>query len=215
MNESHRHKGLRKKMISILEAKGIKDKKVLEAMGRVQRHAFLDKAFLEIAYEDRAFPIGDGQTISHPYTVAYQTQLLEIQQGDRILEIGTGSGYQAAVLAEMGANVYSIERIKKLYDKTKPILKELKYRNIMCFYGDGFVGIPELAPFDKIIITAAAPEIPEAILKQLKVGGILIIPYGEGEQQQMLKITRVSEFEFEQKTLDTFSFVPMLRGKLE
>lgn len=215
MNESHRHKGLRRKMISILEAKGIKDKKVLEAMGRVQRHAFLDKAFVEIAYEDRAFPIGDGQTISHPYTVAYQTQLLDIQQGDRILEIGTGSGYQAAVLAEMGANVYTIERIKKLYDKTKPILKELKYRNIMCFYGDGFLGIPELSPFDKIIITAAAPEIPEAILKQLKVGGILIIPYGEGEQQQMLKITRVSEFEFEQKTLDTFSFVPMLRGKIE
>lgn len=215
MIESHRHKGLRKKMISILESKGIKDKKVLEAMGRVQRHAFLDKAFLEIAYEDRAFPIGDGQTISHPYTVAYQTQLLDIQSGDKILEIGTGSGYQAAVLAEMGAQVYSIERIKKLYDKTKPILKSLNYRNIMCFYGDGFLGIPELSPFDKIIITAAAPEIPETILKQLKVGGVLIIPYGEGEKQQMLKITRVAEFEFEQKTLDTFSFVPMLRGKIE
>lgn len=215
MIDSHRHQGLRKKMIAIIESKGIRDAKVLEAMGRVPRHAFLDKAFVEIAYEDRAFPIGDGQTISHPYTVAYQTQLLEIQKGDKILEIGTGSGYQAAVLAEMGAMVYSIERVKALYDKTKPILKSLNYRNIRCFYGDGFVGIPELAPFDKIIITAAAPEIPEAILKQLKVNGILIIPYGEGAQQQMLKIVRVSEFEFEQKTLDTFSFVPMLRGKTE
>ncbi len=213
MEESHRHQGLRKKMVAIIESKGIHDKKVLGAIGRVKRHVFLDKAFVEIAYEDRAFPIGEGQTISHPYTVAYQTQLLDVQAGDKILEIGTGSGYQAAVLAEMGAWVYSIERVKALYDKTRPILKALGYKKIRCFYGDGFIGIPDLAPFDKIIITAAAPEIPEAILKQLKVGGVLIIPYGEGEKQQMLKIKRVAEFEFEQETLDTFSFVPMLRGK--
>lgn len=213
MIDSHRHKGLRKKMIAIIESKGIRDEKVLGAIGRVPRHVFLDKAFVEIAYEDRAFPIGEGQTISHPYTVAYQTQLLDIQQGDKILEIGTGSGYQAAVLAEMGAMVYSIERVKALYDRTKPILKGLGYNKIRCFYGDGFVGIPDLAPFDKIIITAAAPEIPETILKQLKVDGLLIIPYGEGQKQQMLKIKRTSEYEFEQETLDSFSFVPMLRGK--
>ena len=215
MIDSHRHQGLRKKMISIIKTKGIDDQKVLDAMGRVYRHVFLDKAFVEIAYEDRAFPIGEGQTISHPYTVAYQTQLLDIQPGDKILEIGTGSGYQAAVLAEMGAEVYSIERVKKLYHHTRPILKGLGYRKIRCFYGDGYKGIPDLAPFDKIIITAAAPEIPNAILKQLKVGGILIIPYGEGEKQQMLKIIRITENEFDQETLDTFSFVPMLRGKNE
>jgi len=213
--DSNRHKGLRKKMISIIQSKGIEDQKVIEAIGRVPRHVFLDKAFVEIAYEDRAFPIGDGQTISHPYTVAYQTQLLDIQVGDKILEIGTGSGYQAAVLAEMGAIVYSIERVKSLYDRTKPILKTLGYKKIRCFYGDGYVGIPDLAPFDKIIITAAAPEIPNSLLKQVKVGGIIIIPYGEGQKQQMLKIIRVSESEFEQETLDSFSFVPMLRGKNE
>jgi protein-L-isoaspartate(D-aspartate) O-methyltransferase len=215
MIDSHRHQGLRKKMISIIQSKGIDDQKVIEAIGRVPRHAFLDKAFVEIAYEDRAFPIGDGQTISHPYTVAYQTQLLNIQPGDKILEIGTGSGYQAAVLSEMGANVYSIERVKALFDRTRPILKGLGYKKIRCFYGDGYAGIPDLAPFDKIIITAAAPEIPNTILKQLKVGGILIIPFGLGEKQQMLKIIRVSENEFDQETLDSFSFVPMLRGKNE
>ncbi|MCO5231552.1 MAG: protein-L-isoaspartate(D-aspartate) O-methyltransferase [Chitinophagales bacterium] len=215
MEESHRHYGLRRKLVNLLKTKGINNSDVLNAIGKVPRHAFLDKAFLEFAYEDRAFPIGEGQTISHPYTVAYQTQLLDIQAGDRILEIGTGSGYQAAVLAEMGAQVYSIERIKKLYDRTKPILKSLNYRKIMCFYGDGFLGLPDLAPFDKIIITAAAPEIPETILKQLKIGGVIIIPYGEGEKQLMLRITRTEEYHFEQETLDTFSFVPMLKGKEE
>ncbi|MCO5234454.1 MAG: protein-L-isoaspartate(D-aspartate) O-methyltransferase [Chitinophagales bacterium] len=215
MEESHRHYGLRRKLVNVLKTKGISDPGVLEAIGKVPRHAFLDKAFIETAYEDRAFPIGEGQTISHPYTVAYQTQLLEIRKGDRVLEIGTGSGYQAAVLAEMGAQVYSIERIKKLYDHTKPILKSLNYKKIMCFYGDGFLGLPDLAPFDKIIITAAAPEIPEDILRQLKIGGIIIIPYGEGEKQLMLKITRKGDFQFEQETLDTFSFVPMLKGTKE
>lgn len=215
MEESNRHHGLRKKMVATIKAMGINDPKVLEAMGKVRRHAFLDEAFMEIAYENRAFPIGEGQTISQPYTVAYQTQLLDIQKNDKILEIGTGSGYQAAVLAEMGAIVYSIERVKKLYNRTQPILKSLKYKNIRCFHGDGFLGIPDLAPFDKIIITAAAPEVPQNILKQLKVGGIMIVPFGEGLTQQMLKITRTSENEFEQETLDSFSFVPMLRGKKE
>ncbi len=215
MEDTHRHKGLRKKMIAVLKAKGIQDEKVLEAMNRVPRHVFLDKAFVEIAYEDRAFPIGDGQTISHPYTVAYQTQLLEIGFGEKILEIGTGSGYQTAVLAEMGAKIYTIERLKSLYDKTKPILKKLGYRKVRSFYGDGFEGIPDIAPFDKIIITAAAPEIPDAILKQLKIGGRLVIPFGEGEKQKMLVIERVGELDFEQKTLESFSFVPMLRGTID
>lgn len=212
MEDNHRHRGLRNKMIQIIREKGIQDEKVLDAMNRVPRHVFLDKAFVEIAYENRAFPIGDGQTISHPYTVAYQTQLLDVKEDEKILEIGTGSGYQAAVLAELGARVYTIERIRTLYDKTKPILKALGYRKVRCFYGDGYKGIPGIAPFDKIIITAAAPEIPQEILKQLKIGGTLIIPYGEGSSQQMLQIKRTGDYDFEQKTLDTFSFVPMLRG---
>jgi len=215
MEDSHRHKGLRRKMIAVIKSKGIKDVNVLEAMNRVPRHVFLDKAFVEIAYEDRAFPIGSEQTISQPYTVAYQTQLLEVEKGDRILEVGTGSGYQTAVLAEMGARVYTIERVKPLYDKTKPKLKSLGYKQVKCFYGDGFVGLPDLAPFDKIIITAAAPEIPQSLLKQLKEGGWLIIAYGEGETQLMLKIQRVGESDFVQKTFETFSFVPMLRGVTE
>jgi len=213
MLDSYRHQGLRKKMIAILESEGISDRKVLEAVGRVPRHVFLDKAFTEIAYENRAFPIGEGQTISHPYTVAYQTQLLEIRPGDRILEIGTGSGYQAAVLAEMGAMVYTLERVKALFDRTRPILKSLGYTKIRCFYGDGFAGLPDLAPFDKVIITAAAPEIPETLLKQMRIGGRMIIPHGEGKVQKMLKISRKGEHDYEQETLDDFSFVPMLRGK--
>ena len=215
MIDSHRHQGLRKKMVDIIEAKGIHDSKVLTAISKVPRHVFLDQAFLEIAYENRAFPIGGGQTISHPYTVAYQTELLNINEGDKVLEIGTGSGYQTAVLAEMGAKVYTIERIRSLYEKTRTLLKTINYRKVRFFFGDGFVGLPDLAPFDKILITAAAPEIPMSLLKQLnKHYGVMVIPFGEGEHQQMLRIKRVGETDFEKETFDSFSFVPMLKGKV-
>lgn len=209
-----RHKGLRKKMIATLAAAGIEDEQVLAAIGRVPRHAFLEQAFTEIAYENRAFPIGEGQTISHPYTVAYQTTLLQLEPGHKVLEIGTGSGYQAAVLAEMGVQLYTLERIRPLYEKTQPLLKALGYTKIRCFHGDGFAGLPALGPFDRIIVTAAAPEIPKTLLAQLKVGGILIIPYGAGKVQKMLRITRQAEQEYEQETLNDFSFVPMLKGKV-
>lgn len=215
MEDSYRARGLRKKMVETVKACGITDQAVLDAMMKVPRHAFLDKAFTETAYENRAFAIGEGQTISQPYTVAYQTSLLNVQPGEKILEIGTGSGYQAAILAEMGAQVYTLERIKKLYDRTKPLLKSLGYKQIRCFHADGFEGLPGLAPFDKIIITAAAPEIPEKLLKQLKVGGIMVVPYGEGNSQKMVRITRTSETDFEREELDDFSFVPMLKGKTD
>jgi protein-L-isoaspartate(D-aspartate) O-methyltransferase len=215
MEDSYRTKGLRRKMVETVKGCGITDQRVLEALLKVPRHVFLDKAFVETAYENRAFSIGEGQTISQPYTVAYQTALLDVKPGDRVLEVGTGSGYQAAILAEMGAQVYTLERIKKLYDRTKSLLKSIGYKQIRCFHADGFEGLPGLAPFDKIIITAAAPEIPEKLKKQLSIGGIMIIPYGEGETQKMIKIVRVSEDAFEQEELDSFSFVPMLKGKTD
>lgn len=214
MIETPRHKGLRNKMVIALKEKQKFDEKVLDAIGKVPRHAFLDKAFLEKAYEDRPFPIGEGQTISHPSTVAYQTQLLDVQKDDKILEIGTGSGYQTAVLSQMGAKIYSLERIKALHDRAKRILNEIGVKNARCLYGDGFEGYPVFAPYDKIIITAAAPEIPEKLLAQLKIGGIMVIPYGEGDKQVMYKITRKGEANFEQTTYDSFSFVPMLKGKI-
>lgn len=215
MEDSYRTKGLRKKMVETVKACGISNQLVLDALMRVPRHVFLDKAFVETAYENRAFSIGEGQTISQPYTVAYQTTLLNIKPGDKILEVGTGSGYQAAVLAEMGAQVYTLERIRKLYDRTKPLLKSMGYKQIRCFHADGFDGLPGLAPFDKIIVTAAAPEIPEKLMKQLTIGGIMIIPYGEGGTQKMIKIVRTSEDAFQQEELDDFSFVPMLKGKTD
>jgi protein-L-isoaspartate(D-aspartate) O-methyltransferase len=211
--DSYRHKGLRKKLIEILREKGITDNNVLEAINNIPRHFFLDSAFDEIAYEDRAFPIGDGQTISQPYTVAYQSQLLQIKPFDKILEIGTGSIYQASVLAEMGANVYTIERQKNLYDKTKQFFFKSKYPNLKFFYGDGFEGLPTYGPFDKVIITAAAPFIPPKLIEQLKPGGKMVVPVDEGDQQRMLRLTKNADGSYSEEAFENFSFVPMLTGK--
>jgi protein-L-isoaspartate(D-aspartate) O-methyltransferase len=210
--DTYRHKGLRKNLITILKQKGITDDRVLEAMNSLPRHFFLDTAFDAIAYEDRAFPIGEGQTISQPYTVAYQTQLLEVKPFEKVLEIGTGSAYQASVLAEMGAYVYTIERQKKLFDANKTFLFKSKYPHLKFFYGDGFEGLPTYGPFDKILITAAAPFIPEALKAQLKVGGKMVIPVDEGNAQRMLRLTK-EEGSFREEAFDQFSFVPMLSGK--
>jgi protein-L-isoaspartate(D-aspartate) O-methyltransferase len=211
--DTYRHKGLRNKLVDLLRHKGITDERILMAMTAIPRHFFLDSAFDEVAYEDRAFPIAQKQTISQPYTVAYQTQLLELKSFEKVLEIGTGSAYQAAVLAEMGAQVFTIERQKQLFDNNRlfPFLK--KYPNIKFFYGDGFEGLPTYAPFDKAIVTAAAPFIPEKIVAQLKPGGKLVIPVGEGDVQQMLRITKKEEGAYTEEIFDNFSFVPMLGGK--
>ena len=211
--DTYRHKGLRKKLIDTLMAKGITDDKVLEAMNNIPRHYFLDSALDEIAYEDRAFPISEGQTISQPYTVAYQTQLLEVKANDKILEIGTGSIYQASVLAEMGAKVFTIERQKKLFEKTRQFIFRSKYPNLKFFYGDGFEGLPTYAPFDKVIITAAAPLIPPKLIDQLKTGGKMIIPLNEDEHQRMLRITKNADGSIMEEAFENFSFVPMLKGK--
>ena len=211
--DTYRHKGLRKKLIDTLMAKGITDDKVLEAMNNIPRHYFLDSALDEIAYEDRAFPISEGQTISQPYTVAYQTQLLEVKANDKILEIGTGSIYQASVLAEMGAKVFTIERQKKLFEKTRQFIFKSKYPNLKFFYGDGFEGLPTYAPFDKVIITAAAPLIPPKLIDQLKTGGKMIIPLNEDEHQRMLRITKNADGSIMEEAFENFSFVPMLSGK--
>ena len=211
--DTYRHKGLRKKLIDTLMAKGITDDKVLEAMNNIPRHYFLDSALDEIAYEDRAFPISEGQTISQPYTVAYQTQLLEVKANDKILEIGTGSIYQASVLAEMGAKVFTIERQKKLFEKTRQFIFRSKYPNLKFFYGDGFEGLPTYAPFDKVIITAAAPLIPPKLIDQLKTGGKMIIPLNEDEHQRMLRITKNADGSIMEEAFENFSFVPMLSGK--
>ena len=216
----HKYHRRRKELVEELRNKGIQDENVLEAIGKIPRHKFIpDTALHKYAYENKAFPIGAEQTISHPYTVAFQSQLLQIKPGDKVLEIGTGSGYQAAVLAELGAKLYSIERQKTLFDKTSPFLKSLGYTKISLYYGDGYLGKPIFAPFDKIIITAAAPEIPKALLKQLKVGGFLVIPLNNNEgTQDMLRITKVlfeetNELRFKKEQFEQFAFVPMLKGK--
>lgn len=212
--DTYRHKGLRKKLVDLLRTKGITDENVLRAVNQVPRHFFLDTAFDEIAYEDRAFPIGEGQTISQPYTVAYQTQLLELKPYEKVLEIGTGSAYQACVLAEMQVQVFTIERQKKLFDSNKtqfPFLKS--YPNIKFFYGDGFEGLPTFAPFDKIIITAAAPFIPPKLIAQLKTGGKMVIPVDEGALQRMKRLTKQEDGSYTEELYDQFSFVPMLLGK--
>lgn len=212
--DSYQHKGLRKQLITLLREKGITDENVLEAINTIPRHFFLDSAFDKIAYEDRAFPIGEGQTISQPYTVAYQSQLLQINKGDKVLEIGTGSVYQATVLAEMQARVYTIERQKNLYEHNKQFIFRNKYPNIKFFYGDGFEGLPSYAPFDKIIITAAAPFIPPKLVAQLKIGGHLVIPVDEGDdRQRMLRITKIAENATTEESFEQFSFVPMLQGR--
>lgn len=212
-DDTYRHKGLRKKLMQTVQGKGITDERVLDAILAVPRHFFLDSAFDEKAYEDRAFPIGEGQTISQPYTVAYQSQLLEIRPFMKVLEIGTGSAYQAVVLAEMGAQVYTIERQKKLFDSNKNFAFLKKYPSIKFFYGDGFEGLPTYAPFDRVIITAAAPEIPQKLIQQLKPGGMMVIPLGAGDMQQMMRITKLENGSLKEEVFDYFSFVPMLGGK--
>jgi protein-L-isoaspartate(D-aspartate) O-methyltransferase len=213
LNDTYKHRGLRKKLVDTISRKGIKDEAVLQAINNIPRHLFLDSSFLEFAYQDQAFPIGSGQTISQPYTVAFQTELLDVKQGDTILEVGTGSGYQACVFGEMGAKVFSVERQKKLFDKTKKFLSQFNYR-IKLFYGDGYKGLPSYGPFDKIIVTAAAPFVPEELLKQLKIGGRLVIPVDIANNlQEMACIQRISENDYEKRLHGQFRFVPMLGNK--
>jgi protein-L-isoaspartate(D-aspartate) O-methyltransferase len=211
-------KGKRKRLVEQLKLKGIKNKSVLDAIEKIPRHLFFDNttsrpALLDHAYSDKALPIGSGQTISHPYTVAFQTELLGIKQGEKILEIGTGCGYQTAVLIEMGAKVYSIERQKTLYDKTKLFLPYIGYNSAKLIYGDGYKGLPQFAPFDKIIVTAGAPYIPNDLLQQLKTGGIMLIPIGENDTQEMIWLNKTSDTTFDKKVLGNFKFVPLLQNK--
>lgn len=211
--DTYRHKGLRNKLVETIRGKGITNENVLNAISNIPRHFFLDSAFDEVAYEDRAFPIGEKQTISQPYTVAYQTELLEVKPFSKVLEIGTGSAYQAAVLAEMGAQVYTIERQKKLFERNKKFEYLRKYPNIKFFYGDGYEGLPTFAPFDRVLITAAAPELPPKLIDQMKVNGMMVIPTGTGEVQIMKRITKLDNGELKTEIFDRFSFVPMLEGK--
>lgn len=210
--DNYRHKGMRRSLVEELKNKGINNENVLNAINAVPRHVFLDSSFLEFAYQDKAFPIGSGQTISQPFTVAFQSSLLEIKKNMKVLEIGTGSGYQACVLAEMGAKVFSIERQRKLYTKTKAFLAEFPYR-IKMFLGDGNKGLPTYGPFDRILITAAAPEIPQALIDQLKVGGMMVIPLCENETHQtMLRLTKQEDGSLKREEYGDFRFVPMLKG---
>ncbi|MEM1319958.1 MAG: protein-L-isoaspartate(D-aspartate) O-methyltransferase [Bacteroidota bacterium] len=203
---------MRKQLLRSLQQKGIQDERVLAAMWAVPRHFFLEKAFEEWAYQDKAFPIGNEQTISQPYTVAYQTKLLEIQKRDKVMEIGTGSGYQAAILGALGARVFTIERQEALYKQAKRLFAEHSFGNIRTFFRDGSKGLPEYAPFDKIIVTAGAGSIPPALKTQLRVGGILVIPVGDSKVQYMLKITRLSADHYQEEQLAAFRFVPLLKG---
>ena len=212
MKDSYRHKGLRSNLVKELQNKGIQNPDVLSAIGTIPRHLFLDKAFEEWSYRDVAFPIGNEQTISQPYTVAYQSQLLEIKPREKVLEIGTGSGYQACVLSLLKAKVYSIERQEALFLKTSKFLPSIGFGAIRTLFGDGYEGAPKFAPFDKIIITASCQSFPEKLLYQLKVGGWMVVPKGNSEEQTMYRIKRVSETEFEKEAFDKFAFVPFLKG---
>ncbi|NEV93130.1 protein-L-isoaspartate(D-aspartate) O-methyltransferase [Psychroflexus sp. YR1-1] len=212
MEDSYRQQGKRKLLVELIREKGIKDEKVLNAINSIPRHLFMDSSFEDHAYQDKAFPIAAGQTISQPYTVAFQTELLQVKPGDLILEVGTGSGYQAAVLCELGAKVYTIERQHKLYKKTKNFLEQLGYRPKFMSFGDGYKGLPDYAPFDKIIVTAGAPFIPKPLLSQLKVGGRLVIPVGE-DPQIMTLLTRTTPTKFQKETFGEFRFVPLLEDK--
>lgn len=212
MADTYRHKGLRNQLVKILREKGIKDEKILRAIGRIPRHAFLDRAFEEWAYRDVPFPIGAEQTISQPFTVAYQTWLLQLKKGEKVLEIGTGSGYQACVLAELEVKVYTIERHESLFEKTNKRLKKLGYERIRTFLGDGYKGLPRFAPFDHILVTAGAPEIPQELLNQLKIGGTLVIPVGDGNDQVMYRIARNSDQDYASEKFGNFKFVPFLKG---
>jgi protein-L-isoaspartate(D-aspartate) O-methyltransferase len=208
LEDNYKQRGLRNKLVKILRNKGISDERVLDALAKVPRHVFFDNALLEHAYQDKAFPIGEGQTISQPYTVAFQTEKLEIKPGDKILEIGTGSGYQACILLELGAKVYTIEYNQKLYEKTKVQLPKMGYKPYF-FFGDGSKGLASKAPYDKIIVTAGAPVVPTALTDQLNEGGILVIPVGNREKQAMLKITK-RKGELVKEEFENFAFVPLL-----
>lgn len=211
-NDTLKHKGKRQHLATIVAEKGVKDQRVLEAIRTIPRHLFMDSSFEDHAYQDKAFPIGADQTISQPYTVAYQTELLQVTKGHTVLEIGTGSGYQTAVLCEMGAKVYSIERQQELFKKTRLFLGKLGYRPKYLGFGDGYKGLPDYAPFDRIIVTAGAPYVPKPLLSQLKVGGKMVIPVGD-ELQVMTLFERKSENEFEKTQFDEFRFVPLLEDR--
>jgi len=212
MQDTFKHQGLRRKLVEIIREKGIKDEKVLNAVAKIPRHLFMDNAFVHFAYEDKAFPIGAEQTISQPYTVAFQTQLLDIRPYEKVLEIGTGSGYQAAVLVALEASVFTIERQRELFQKTKDFLPKIGYK-CQFYYGDGYKGLPKFAPFDKIIVTCGASEIPIELINQLKIGGKLVAPIGSGDIQEMQLLEKVTEKENKVTTHGKFSFVPMLSNK--
>ncbi len=212
MKDTFKHKGLRQKLVETIKSKGIKNENVLQAIGNIPRHLFMDSGFLDHAYQDKAFPIAANQTISQPYTVAFQTELLQIKKGNKILEIGTGSGYQAAVLCELGAKVYSIERQQELFKKTSKFLPKLGYMPKKLIFGDGYKGLPEEAPFDGIIVTAGAPFVPKPLLAQLKIGGRLVIPVGNDVQVMTLYIRKGTK-EFEKHEFGDFRFVPLLEDK--
>ncbi len=210
--DTYRHKGLRRNLVETIRKKGIQNQGILDAIGRIPRHFFLERAFEDWAYKDQAFPIGSEQTISQPFTVAYQTQLLELKNSDRVLEIGTGSGYQAAVLAELCQKVYTIERQESLYQRTRSLLKKIGYGRIRVYHGDGMKGLPRYAPFDKILVTAGAEKTPPSLLDQLAVGGCLVIPVGKSDVQVMLRIWKGEEGTFKTEHFDNFKFVPLLKG---
>lgn len=212
MIDSYRHKGLRRKLIDEVRTKGIKDEKVLAALEAIPRHVFMDSSFVEFAYQDKPFPIGSGQTISQPYTVAFQTELLQVEKGHKVLEIGTGSGYQACVLAKLGARVYSVERHHALFVRAKALLLQLGY-HARLFYGDGYKGLNTHAPYDRILVTAAAPEIPMPLKQQLKEGGKLVVPVGSGSTQTMKRITKIGSDNFFEEEFGLFRFVPLLHNK--
>lgn len=212
MKDTYLYQGKRKKLIALLREKGISDEKVLEAMGKVPRHFFFESAFSEHAYQDKAFPIGADQTISQPFTVAYQTSLLNVNKHDKIMEIGTGSGYQATILSQLGARVFSIERQKSLFQKTSKLLSLMGYDHVRLYHKDGYKGLPEFASFDKILITAGATEIPQKLKNQLKIGGILVAPLGPSHEKTMIRMEKTSDTEFEISYYDKFQFVPLLEG---
>ncbi len=212
MEDNYIYKGLRQKLVDSLRIKGIKNKMVLDAVNTVPRHLFMDSSFIKFAYKDQAFPIGKGQTISQPYTVAFQTELLDVKKRDKVLEIGTGSGYQAAILLELGTKVFTIERQKELYLSAKSLLPKIGY-NPRFFYGDGYLGLPTYGPFDRILITAAAPELPKALLEQLNIGGKLVVPVGKSGSQIMTLVEKKGEEDYVRYEHGNFVFVPMVKGK--